>query len=444
MISQALRRFLWTAVLLGSSAARVTAQDAEDPTVDRIVAVVGSAAITKSQVDEELFARQGAGMLRLPEDPLLLAQLRRQIVDTLVAEELLYQEALRDTTIKVTAQEVSDAVDKVMRDSRRAIAADQDFQRELRAAGFQNVEEWRRHLFDQQRRTKMIQRFRENLQGTGVLEPKNATDKELRDYYTAHRTTLPGQPASVSMRQIILAPKPAPEALSVALTQADSIIKELRAGADFAVAARRFSEDPGTRGTGGSLGWHRPDTFVRDFADALRTLPRGDISEPVVTEFGVHIIQVERTAPTEVLARHILIIPPMDSSRAQAARAEAQRLRALVESGASFDSLQRAYHDAGEEKELRGVPLKGLPPNYTAALANLQVGQLSEVFEFPLEGRPGVGKWGFVRLVDRAEAGPPAFDLIKDRLRPLLGRLMAETTYIDGLKRKTFVDVRLP
>lgn len=439
-----LRRILGAAALLAVVAAPLTAQEVADQTIDRIVAVVGSAAITRSQVDEELFARQGAGMLRLPEDPVLLAQIRRQIVDTLVAEELLYQEALRDTTVKVTAQEVSDAVDKVMRDSRRAIAVDQDFQRELRAAGFQNTEEWRRHLFDQQRRTKMIQRFRENLQGTGVLEPKNATDKELRDYYNANRTTLPGQPASVSMRQIILAPKPAPEALSVALTQADSIIKELRAGADFAVAARRFSQDPGTRGTGGSLGWQRPDTFVREFADALRVLPRGEISEPVVTSFGVHIIQVERTAPTEVLARHILIVPPMDSTRSQSARDEAERLRALVENGASFDSLQRIYHDPGEEKELRGVPVTALLPNYTAALANLQIGQLSDVFEFPLQGRPGIGKWGFVRLVDRAEPGPPSYDLIKDRLRPLLGRLMAETTYIDGLKRKTFIDIRLP
>lgn len=437
------RPIFWIAALLLSAAGPLAAQEGEDPTIDRIVAVVGSAAITKSQVDEELFARQGAGMLRLPDDPVLLAKLRRQIVDTLVAEELLYQEALRDTTIKVTAQEVSDAVDKVMRDSRRAIAADQDFQRELRAAGFQNVEEWRRHLFDQQRRTKMIQRFRENLQGAGMLEPKNASDRELRDYYNSNRTTLPGQPASVSMRQLIVAPKPAPEALSIALTQADSIIKELRAGADFAVAARRFSQDPGTRGNGGSLGWNRPDTYVREFADAMRVLPRGEISEPVVTQFGVHIIQVERTAPTEVLARHILIVPPMDSSRSQAARDEAIRLRTLVENGASFDSLQRVYHDPGEEKELRGVPLTALPPNYVAALSNLQPGQLSTAFEFPLEGRPGVSKWGFVRLVDRAEAGPPAYDLIKDRLRPMLGRLMAETSYIDGLKRKTFIDIRL-
>jgi hypothetical protein len=78
-----------------------------------------------------------------------------------------------------------------------------------------------------------------------------------------------------------------------------------------------------------------------------------------------------------------------------------------------------------------------------AALNNLQPGQLSPAFELPLEGRPGVSKWGFVRLVDRAEAGPPAYDMIKDRLRPVLGRLMAETSYIDGLKRKTFIDIRL-
>lgn len=432
------------ALLLGSAAAPLAAQGEEDPTIDRIVAVVGTAAITNSQVEEELFARQGAGLVKLPEDPILLARLKRQFVDTLIADELLFQEAATDTTIKISAQEVSDAVDKVMRDSRRSFRSDADFQRELRAAGFQNVEEWRRHLFDQQRRTLTIGRFRENLTNEGKLAPKNPTEKEIRAYYDANRDILPPVPGTVSIRQMVVASTPSPAALAATRAVADSIIRELRAGADFAVAARRFSQDPGSAAQGGSLGWMRPDAFVREFADAVQTLPRGTISEPVVTSFGVHIIQVERQAPTEVLARHILLVPEMDAARAEAAKGLAERIRAMVVAGASFDSLQRIYHDPGEEKEIRGFPIPQLLPSYVEPLANLGVGELSPVFALSPEGTPGGGKWAFVRLLDRTEPGPPSFDLIKEGIRRELGRQMGESAYLDGLKRKTYIDIRLP
>ncbi len=438
-------RWTWgtAALLLGSATAPLAAQD-EDPTIDRIVAVVGSAAITNSQVEEELFARQGAGLVKIPQDPILLAKLKRQFVDTLIADELLFQEAATDTTIKVSAQEVSDAVDKVMRDSRRSFKTDAEFQRELRAAGFQNVEEWRRHLFDQQRRTLTIGRFRENLTNEGKLAAKNPTEKEIRVYYDANRDILPPVPGTVSIRQMVLASTPSPDALAATRLVADSIIRELRAGADFAVAARRFSQDPGSAAQGGSLGWMRPDAFVREFADAVQALPRGVISEPVVTSFGVHIIQVERHAPTEVLVRHILLVPAMDTGRAQAAQALAERLRAAVVAGATFDSLQRIHHDPGEEKEIRGFPIPQLLPSYVAPLADLPVGELSPVFALSPEGTPGGGKWAFVRLLDRTEPGPPSFDLIKEGIRRELGRQMGEEGYLDGLRRKTYIDIRLP
>ncbi len=430
------------ALLLVGGATPVVAQE-EDPTVDRIVAVVGTAAITNSQLEEELFGRQAEGLLKLPEDPLALARMKRQYADTLIANELMFLEAANDTTVKVSAQEVSDAVDQVMRASRTRFANDADFQRELRAAGFQNVEEWRRQLFEQQRRAITIQRFRENLQAAGTLAPKNPTERELRKFYDDNLAQLPPQPATVSIRQLIIAPKFTEASLAATKLQADSIIRELRAGADFAVAARRFSQDPGSGPQGGSLGWQRPDGFVRAFADAITTLPRGTISEPVVTEFGVHIIQVERMQPTEVLARHILLVPGVDTASEAAARATIDRLRAAIDAGASFDSLQRIYHDPGEEKELRGFPVPELTPNYAGALEGVPEGGYSPVFELPVEGM-GRSKWGFVRVLDRREPGPPVYELLKENLRRALGQRMGENAYIESLRAKSYVDIRLP
>jgi peptidyl-prolyl cis-trans isomerase SurA len=415
----------------------------EDPTVDRIVAVVGTAAITNSQLEEELFGRQAEGLLKLPEDPIALARMKRQYVDTLIANELMFLEALNDTTVKVSAQEVSDAVDKVMRASRLRFKNDEDFQRELRAAGFQNVEEWRRQLFEQQRRGITIQRFRENLQAAGTLAPKNPTERELRKFYDDNLAQLPPQPATVSIRQLIIAPSFSDSSLEATKLQADSIIRELRGGADFAVAARRFSQDPGSAAQGGSLGWQRPDGFVRAFADAILRLPRGTISEPVVTEFGVHIIQVERMQPTEVLARHILLVPGVDTASQMAARSTIERLRAAVMAGSSFDSLQRIYHDPGEEKELLGFPIQQLYPNYATALEGTPVGGYTPIFELPVEGT-GRSKWGFVRVLDRREPGPPVYELLKENLRRALAERMGEGAYIESLRAKSYVDIRLP
>ena len=430
------------ALLLVGGASPVVAQE-EDPTIDRIVAVVGTAAITNSQLEEELFGRQAEGLLKLPEDPIALARMKRQYVDTLIANELMFLEALTDTTVKVSAQEVSDAVDKVMRASRVRFQNDADFQRELRAAGFQNVEEWRRQLFEQQRRAITIQRFRENLQAAGTLAPKNPTERELRAFYEENIEQFPPQPATVSIRQLIIAPSFSSSSLEATKLQADSIIRELRGGADFGVAARRFSQDPGSAPQGGSLGWQRPAGFVRAFADAIMKLPRGTISEPVVTEFGVHIIQVERMQPTEVLARHILLVPGVDTASEAAARATIERLRAAIDVGASFDSLQRIYHDPGEEKELLGFPIPRLTPNYVAALNGVPVGGYTPVFELPVEGM-GRSKWGFVRVVARTEPGPPVYELSKEWLRRVLAERLGEGAYINSLREKTFVDIRLP
>lgn len=438
-----LRRLACLAVALcGGAAGELRAQD-DDLTVDRIVAVVGNTAITQSQLEEELFGRQAEGLLRLPTDPAALARVRRQYVDTLIADELLFQEALRDTTVKVSPQEVSDAVDAVMRSSRTRFQNEADFQRELRAAGFQNVEEWRRQLFEQQRRQLAIRRFRDNLQGMGTIAPKTPTERELRAYFDDNIAELPPQPATVSIRQLILAPTFDSTSLAATRRIADSIATELRNGADFAVAARRFSKDPGSAADGGSLGWQRPDLFVPAFRDAIMNLPRGTISNPVVTRYGVHVIQVERFAPTEVLARHILLVPDVDTGSVAAARRQVERYRALIVAGASFDSLQRFHHDPAEEKELRGFPVPRLLPNYAAVLEGLEVGQVSPVFELPVEGM-GNSKWGIVRLDARTPPGPPVYEFYKDQLKVALGRALGEGAYIASLRAKTHVEVRLP
>ena len=85
-----------------------------------------------------------------------------------------------------------------------------------------------------------------------------------------------------------------------AIERLGSLREEIEAGADFAAKARELSEDPGSAANGGDLGLADRDTFVTPFADALWALAPGDLSMPVVTQFGVHLItllEVEDVAP---------------------------------------------------------------------------------------------------------------------------------------------------
>ncbi len=107
--------------------------------------------------------------------------------------------------------------------------------------------------------------------------------------------------------------------------KADSILLELRRGADFAAAAKRFSQDPGSKDQGGALNWFRRGVMVPEFERVAFGLKPGVVSDPVESPFGYHLIQVERVQPAEVQARHILIVPD-DRLGARRQRARPRRV----------------------------------------------------------------------------------------------------------------------
>lgn len=429
------------ALLIGGAASPLRAQ-AGPETVDRVIAVVGNTAIMASQVEEELFARQSPSS-PLPTDPAQLRSLRRQFLDTLIAGELLFQEAQRDTTIKVTDQEVTDAAELVIRRTRQGFPTELAYQAELRNAGFQSADEYRRWLLDNQRRTLIITRHRQNLTSQDKIKELAPTEKEMRAYFDSYLASVASRtPESVSMRQIIVSPKADSGSRARTKVLADSIVTALRAGGDFAAAARRFSMDPASRERGGDLDWFRRGIMVPDFERVAFSLKPGVVSEPFETPFGWHILQVQRVQPTEVQARHILLMPNVDSVGAQVARARADSIHAAVLAGASFDSLQRIYHDPSEERESERFPVDSLLPAYAAAVAGVLAGQLAPVFRLEVPDAPLRAKWAVVRVDTRTAAGQLSFEAIKPRIRDRLGKQLGENAYIRELRRKTYVDVR--
>jgi peptidyl-prolyl cis-trans isomerase SurA len=418
-----------------------TAAPRSDSTIviDKVVAVVGNRPVLASQVDEEIFSRQSQGS-QLPTDPDSIAAIRKQVVQSIVDEELLVQQAQRDTSIKVTDQEIADGVDQQVRKVRANFNSELDYRSELKKAGFETPEEYRRWLTDQQRRAAYQNRLIEKLRSDGKLKPVPPTEPEMRAYFDEQKGNLGSRPATISFRQIVITPQPSAAAKAAARAKADSILLELRRGADFATAAKRFSQDPGSKDQGGSLNWFRRGVMVPEFERVAFSLKPGVVSDPVESPFGYHLIQVERVQPGEVQARHILIIPEIDSAHVDSARARADTVRARLLAGASFDSLQRINHDPSAEKEAQNVPADKLPENYGKVIGEADSGAVTPVFAIP--GTGGREQFVVVQVMGRRPQGDIRYEDVKDRIREQLGQQLAIRRYIDRLRQSTYVDVR--
>ena len=443
---------LLATVLSGTAAGGLLAQSPDSTTVDRILAVVGSKAITMSQVQEEVFGHVQAGRERLPSaqaDSAGFAKamrvLLRRYTDTLVAFELLHREALTDTTVKVTDQEVNEAADAMIADTHKRFKTPAEFKSELRIVGFTTEEDWRKYLLEQQRRTLVVRRYTAALKEDNRIKDKTPTAKEVRAYYDSHLDDFGQAPATVSFKQIIIAPKPSAAAKARARALADSLIVELRKGADFATVARKFTMDEESKADGGNLPWFTHGKMVREFEDAAFSLKPGTISEPVESPYGYHIIQVQRVQPGEVQARHILIIPDVDSSGAQAARQLADSIVTAIGKGASFDSLQHIYHDRAEELELNNFPLDSIGKTpYGPPLAKVDSGKVAAPFLLPVAAMPLHSKWSVVMVTRRTAAGSPVFEDMKVVIKRALAGMLGEQDFINQLRARTYVDIRSP
>jgi len=428
-------------VALGGGAPRVAAQgrSATARAVDRVVAVVGTKPILASQVEEQLVLAQSQGA-KVPEDSAGRDAARRQILSQMVDEELLVQQAERDTTIKVTDQEVQDAVEQTVQNVRKQFTSITEFQAQLRAAGFVSEEEWRRWLADQQRRSILQQRLIEGLKQKGKLRPIPPSDAEMHDFWEANRAQQPKRPAAISFRQIVVVPKPDSSASARALQLAESLVVALRAGASFAEVAKKYSADSASREQGGELGWFRRGVMVKQFEEVAFRLRPGAISDVVPTEFGYHIIQVERAQPAEILARHILIQPTISAAQLAIARRQADSVHDALAHGAPFDSLARSYADPNEPKLADALPVSQLPPDYEKVVGSDTVPGLKPVFQVGA-GSPRP-RFVVFELVKRLPEGELSFDEVKDRIRDGLGQQLAVKHYLDLLRRTTYVDVR--
>lgn len=127
-------------------------------------------------------------------------------------------------------------------------------------------------------------------------------EEDIRDYYESNPEKFK-EPKTVQARHILIKvdQNAEPEEVEKARQRAEKVLKLAREGQDFAALARQYSEGP-TKSKGGDLGTFRKEAMVKPFADKAFSMKAGDISDPVRTRFGWHIIKVEKINPAKTLS----------------------------------------------------------------------------------------------------------------------------------------------
>ncbi len=415
-------------------------RDSSRVLVDRIVAIVGNVPIPFSRLEEELSVyRQQGG--ELPTDPAALRTLRREILDRVIDQELILQAAQRDTSIVVTEEEVQAATEEGLRNIRRNFPSPIDYERGLDSAGFASPDDYRLWYADQKRRELYNSKFIAEKRARGDIRPMPATEREARQYYANLGDQRPERPPTVTFRQIVIPAQPDSAALAVAFERADSIYRALQDGADFAVLARRFSADEGSGERGGDLGWFRRGRMVREFEEVAFSIRPGVVTRPVPTPFGFHLIEVLRSEPASVQARHILISPEISDAGRARARLKADSIKTQLQNGVPFDSLARMYHDRTEgDRFIEDLPRGNLPAAYRDGLTGARVGGVYGPVEFT--GSGGRTKYAVILFDGERPAGPASFEDLSDQIRTTLADQNAYERFIETLRKATYVEVR--
>jgi peptidyl-prolyl cis-trans isomerase SurA len=444
-----MRTIIGVAVAVAAGAATALAQqDSAGPAspaprsapIDGVIAIVGDQPILRSEVQERIGQLAAQGM-RLPTDSAGQAQLFDGILRQLVDEELLVQQA-KAQKIEVNDNDITADVDRQFATIRGRFSSEAEFRAQLKSAGFGSPEEFRRWLLDQERRKLLQQKLFEKLRQESKLPPVPVSEAEVDSFFQANKAQIEKLPATVTYRQIVIAPKPSPREDSTALAKAESLLVEIRRGGDFAQIAKRESMDPSTREQGGDLGWHRRGEFVPAFDRMYFALPPGQVSPIVKTTYGYHIIKIDRVQPAEVKGRHILIRPAIDSADVAAARRLADSVATLWRNGASYDSLVAKFHDPAEEKLMpEPFPRDSLPVEYQNAIAGHKAGDILD--PFPIEDRSrGVPKFFILELTSVSEAREPTVADYRETIRDRLEQEKSVRRYLDNLRKQTYVAIR--
>jgi parvulin-like peptidyl-prolyl isomerase len=409
-----------------------------------VVAVVGDSVITNAFLMDATTRRiNDYRTNRVPAptqaDTAWVRALQDTLLDQHIADLVILQVIARDTSYKVNEEALTSAVETAYNKTQTDAGGPVAFAQRLRENGL-TAQGYRAMIASQMRTTELYKMFKDRM-GQTRAAPK-ATQKEIEAKFPEWAASRGQRPALVSFQQIVVPVHPSDTSLARAKAKADSIYKiVIKDREQFDDLAKRFSDDAGTREKGGEFGWFVQDEVAREFGRAAFTSPVGMITQPVLTQFGYHVIEVERHKGNQVQARHILIsatIAPDDIARAQArADSAAAKLRA----GGDIRDIVKQYGDPDEDLSVTAVDPAPLAAGLGIDLTKSTKGDIVG----PGASQPGPGqKFTIARVTDTSPAGNWTLNDpgVRDAIRGWIEQQKLLDEVVQDLKRNTYIEIR--
>jgi peptidyl-prolyl cis-trans isomerase SurA len=343
--------------------------------IDGIIATVGDYIILDSDIDKSYLEISGQGGS-------IKDITRCQMLGKLMEDKLYAHQAIQDS-IKVTDAEV-----KGMMDERINYMVGQIGSIDKVVAYYKkdSEEEFKSYFFDILKEQRLSSEMTKK-----IVEEVEITPEEVRNFFKSiPKDELPQFGAEMEVAQIVITPKISDVEKQKVIDRLKMFKREIEEGSSFATKAILYSKDPGSAKNGGYYKMNRKTPFVKEFKEVAFSLQEGEISEPFETEFGFHIIMIDKIKGQEVELRHILLTPSVSADAIEVAKEKITTIRnKIVNKEISFADAARTESDQKETKANGGVlinpktqdtrfELTKMDPSLYSQVSNLKDDEISQ------------------------------------------------------------------
>ncbi len=367
--------------------------------VDGVIATVGDYIILDSDIDKTFLelSSQGQSIKDIT---------RCQMLGKLLEDKLYAHQAVQDSII-VKDEEVKEKLNEQM-----AYMVEQlgTVEKVVQYFKKDSEEEFKTDLFDIIKMNKLGAEMQKK-----IIDGVEITPEETRTFFKSiPENELPLFGAEMEVAQIVIAPKISEEEKQRVISRLKEIKAEVLAGSSFKTRAVIYSDDRGSASSGGFYKINRKTQFVKEFKDVAFSLGEGEISEPFETEYGYHIIMVEKIKGQEVELRHILMMPKVSDQALKDAKEKIILVKKRIENGEiSFADAARTMSDEKETRANGGTLINPKTQDTHFELTKMDPSLYSEVSNLKdksittpiLDDDPRTGKkYKIITVTDRIDA----------------------------------------
>ena len=376
MNSKCIKLAIVTLLLGGALGTKAQTTD-KGVVVDKIIAKVDDYIVLKSELDR-------AYLDFLSRGELSQGNAKCQILESLVINKMMVAKAEIDSVYVLDA-EVENNLDRRMTYFIQQIGSEE----RLEEIYNKTIDEFKEELFDQIKEQMIVQK----MQGT-IGEDVEVTPSEVKRFFNKiPADSLPYFSTEVTIGQIVKIPEVNDNRKSEIKKQMNDLKKRIENGEDFGQLAKKYSQDPGSGPQGGELGFFKRGDLAPEYEAAALSMKPGEISKPVESQFGFHLIQLIERRGNTYNSRHILIIPKSTESDVQDAKDFLDSLRlSVINDSVRFEVLAKEHSDdqltsgnGGFFSDATGamrVSVEEIDPTLFFTIDTMAVGNITRPMEF--------------------------------------------------------------